>query len=69
MYCVCIVCVYMYCMCTHVYVYVFMLCVMHGVYVTLLLYAIGRGRLRINKIENVGKALTFLTQEKKVFII
>ena len=28
--------------------------------------SIGRGRLRINKIENVGKALTFLTQEKKV---
>ena len=63
MYCVCIVC--MYCMCS---VYVFMLCVMHGEYVTLLLYAIGRGRLRINKIENVGKALTFLTQEKKVHI-
>ena len=33
----------------------------------LLLYAVGRGRLRINKIENVGKALTFLTQEKKVY--
>ena len=26
----------------------------------------GRGRLRINKIENVGKALNFLTHQKKV---
>ena len=25
---------------------------------------IGRGRLRINKIENVGKAITFLQQKK-----
>ncbi|XP_065894234.1 spectrin beta chain, non-erythrocytic 1-like isoform X3 [Dysidea avara] len=29
---------------------------------------IGRGRLRINKIENVGKALNFLTHQKKVHV-
>ena len=33
-----------------------------------LIHVVGRGRLRINKIENVGKALTFLTQEKKVSV-
>jgi len=29
-------------------------------------FVTGRGRLRINKIENVGKALNFLTHQKKV---
>ena len=32
----------------------------------LLLHVVGCGRLRISKIENIDKALTFLTQEKKV---
>ena len=36
-------------------------CIIIFIYAT-----IGRGQLRINKIENVGKALTFLTQDKKV---
>ena len=60
--CVCI-CMYVLHVCV---VYARVLWV-HGVSVSnFLLYAVGRGRLRINKIENVGKALTFLTQEKKV---
>ena len=47
------------CGCIMCLLYACVVCV-HGV------YAVGRGQLRINKIENVGKALTFLTQEKKV---